>query len=224
MRNCATRGGRCRSRRCLQPRQAARQRTPGGANERRGERAQKRHRQKGELKTGVEELIGVEQQEAQRHRRQQVQRAPLAKKIAGHGHQRQPRGRADAGRAPARHQRVEPGRRHRERQRRALRHEAQPQQEQEERRQNRHVGSGNHQRVEGAGIAVAFGPDALQLVLLAQQQGLHHARRGTRRRLVKPLDAMERAGAQVHGEFPIARAAAARQACAALAAAPDAVQ
>ena len=49
------------------------------------------------------------------------------------------------------------------------------QKEQEERRENRDVRSGDHQRVEGAGVAVVLGPHALQLVVLADEDRLHHA-------------------------------------------------
>ena len=74
MRNCATRGGRCRSRPVSREvGQPARQRTGSGPDQRRRERAQKRHRQKRELEAGFEELVGVEHQEAQRDRRQQIE-------------------------------------------------------------------------------------------------------------------------------------------------------
>ena len=37
------------------------------------------------------------------------------------------------------------------------------------------MGAGDDEGVEGAGGAVIFGPDFLQLIILANEDGLHHA-------------------------------------------------
>ena len=95
-------------------------------------------------------------------------------------------------------------------QRGAFGHEADAQQEEEERRQNRHMRAGNHQRVKRAGVAVILGPHALKLVILADQDRLHHGGL-IRVACVHARDAGERGGAQIHDELLKRRAAMAGQ-------------
>ena len=190
--------------------EAARKRAGGGVDQRRGERAQERHRQKRQLKAGIEELIGIEQQEADGHGRQQIQRTPLAIEVAGDAEQRQSGGGAHARGAPSRHQRVKPHHGRGDEEGGAFRHEADSQQKEEERGQNRHVGAGDDQRVEGAGVAVVLRPDALKLIILADEDGLHHGDL-IRVAFIHARDAGERGAAQIHDELLKGRAAMARQ-------------
>ena len=80
--------------------QAARQRTRGGLNERNRKRTQKADRQKGELKAGLEELIGIGDQKAQRHGSQRIERPAAPVEVAAQEQQRRDR-RPTACRGPA---------------------------------------------------------------------------------------------------------------------------
>src|ERR1019366_2346208 len=75
-------------------------------------------------------------------------------------------------------------------------------------RENRHVGAGDDDDVEGAGVAVLLGPHFLELKILTDQEGLHHAGLVIVA-VVEPLGAAQDSGAEIHGEFLERRAAVA---------------
>ena len=58
--------------------QPARERAGGGGDQWHGEHGEKPHREKRELKAGVEKLLGIEQKESDCDGREQVDDAPLA--------------------------------------------------------------------------------------------------------------------------------------------------
>ena len=190
--------------------EAARQRSGGGPDQRRGEGAQEGDGQKRELEAGVEHLLRVEHQEAERHCGQQVEGSALAIEIARYQDQRQARGGARARRQPARQQGVEPRRHNREQQRHALGNEAHAQEEEEKSGQDGDVRPGDHQGVEGAGLAVILGPDALELKGLADHEGLHHPA-AVSVAGVETLNAGQNQGAKVHHGLLKWRAAMAGQ-------------
>ena len=190
--------------------ETARQRAGGGPDQRRGEGAQEGDGQKRELEAGVEHLLRVEHQEAERHRRQKVEGPALAVEVAGDQDQRQARGGARARRQPARQQGVEPRRRNREQQRQALGNETDAQEEQEKGGQDGDVRPRDDQGMEGAGLAVILGPDSLELEGLANHEGLHHPT-AVSVAGVKSLDASQNPGAKVHHGLLKQRAAAAGQ-------------
>jgi mannose-6-phosphate isomerase-like protein (cupin superfamily) len=128
-----------------------------------------------ELKAGLEHLLGIEHQEADGHRRQYVQGAPLAREVGGKGEQRESRRAAHAGRSPSGHQRIKPQQRRGDEQGSLAPHEAEPQHQHQERGQHHRVRAGNHDCVIGAGVAELLRPNALHLVGFADHDSLHHA-------------------------------------------------
>ena len=92
--------------------EGARKWAGSGLDDRRGEGAEKADGEEGELETGVEELLGIEEQKAERDRGQKVHDTPFAVEIAADHIQRESSGGAHAGRLPAGDQGVEPGGEH----------------------------------------------------------------------------------------------------------------
>jgi len=162
------------------------------------------------LETGFEQLLGVENQEAERDCGQEIQRTALTVEPGADHVDRKAGGGARAGSLPAGQQRVKPPRRHRDQQSQRLRHETSSQQEQEEGGQDCDVGAGDDECVKGAGRAVVVGPDSLQLIGLTDEDSLHDSTLvGVA--VVEALDALQGGLAHVHDGFLESRAAPARQ-------------
>jgi len=189
---------------------AACQGARGSPDERGGERAQKRYCQEAQLETGVEKLVWVEEQKTESHGGEQVQRPLLAEEEAGDDDQRECCGRPHARRVEPGDERIQPGQRRGQRSGQARRHKARTQHEKQKGGHDRHVRSGDDQRVKGAGGAVIVGPHLLHLKLLPQQHRLHHG--GLVRVMpVERIDAGHGGAAQVHHCFLERRAAAPRK-------------
>ena len=190
----------------LEFREAFREQAGGGGGGGGGEGAEETDCQKRELEAGVEQLIGVEEEKAERHRREQVHDAAFAIEIAGDHEERESGRGPHAGRLPAGDQRVKPGRQYGDEERNAFRHEADAQQEEEERGEHGNMGAGDDDRVECPGGAPLLGPDFLKLKGLADEDRLHHAGL-VRIAGIETVDAGEGGGAQVHDDFLKCRAA-----------------
>ena len=186
------------------------ERAGGGFDERNREGSQERDGEERQLETGLEELSGIEDEEGQSHGGEQVHGAAAAIEEAANQKHGEPRGGTHARRVKPGEGRVEPRSGHGGGQRGLLRDEAEAQREKKERRENGDVRAGDDQGVKGAGGAVIVCPDALQLVRLAHQDGLHHAH-VVIATAVKPRDAVKQRRAEVHGETGQRRAAAAGQ-------------
>ena len=176
------------------------------AKSERRDREQRDRNQEPEL---IEKLVGIQQQKSDCNCGQQIKGKPVAVKIARDAEECESRGGAYAGSAPAGHHGVDPHHSRSNKEREALRYKADAQQEQEERGQDGYVGAGYDQRVECAGVAVVLGPNALQLVVLSDQDGLYH-RRAVSIAGIERSDARERGGPKVHHKFLQRRSASAR--------------
>src|SRR5690242_14078247 len=115
-----------------QTREGARQGTGGGGDQGSGKRAQKTYGEKSELKTGIEQLLGIEDQETQSDSSQEIHGAALAVEIAADHEECQAGGGSNARGLPAGDQRIEPRHHHGQQKRRAFGEKANAQQEKEE--------------------------------------------------------------------------------------------